>query len=191
MPTQLDGVSVTVNGKPAFVEYISPTQINILTPLDSTTGEVQILVTIGGLTSPPIYVLMQTISPGFSVYPGSPYVAATHADGTYLAPASLYPGITTPAKLGDTVTLYGSGFGQTTPAIVNGSTTQFANLVPQPVIKVGNVTATIQFAGVIWPGLYQFNIVIPTSTPDGDIPITASYGGYTTQTGVVMPVQHQ
>src|SRR5262245_22066628 len=48
MPTQLGGVSVTVNGKAAFVSYISATQVNVLTPLDSTTGPVQIVVTSGG-----------------------------------------------------------------------------------------------------------------------------------------------
>src|ERR1041385_8698963 len=35
MPTSLDGVSVTVNGKSAFVFYISPTQVNALTPPDA------------------------------------------------------------------------------------------------------------------------------------------------------------
>src|SRR5580693_5338954 len=34
MPTKLDGVSVTVNGKNAYVCYISPTQVNIVTPPD-------------------------------------------------------------------------------------------------------------------------------------------------------------
>ena len=41
---ELDGVSVTVNGKPAFVYFISPTQININTPEDTTTGPVAIQV---------------------------------------------------------------------------------------------------------------------------------------------------
>lgn len=35
LPAQLDGVSVTVNGKNAFVYYISPVQVNILTPPDA------------------------------------------------------------------------------------------------------------------------------------------------------------
>jgi hypothetical protein len=38
MPTNLDGVSVTVKGKTAFVYYISPTQLNILTPPDAISG---------------------------------------------------------------------------------------------------------------------------------------------------------
>src|SRR5580704_4138841 len=35
LPINLDGVSVTVNGKSAYVYYISPTQVNILTPPDA------------------------------------------------------------------------------------------------------------------------------------------------------------
>ena len=43
-PTTLDGVSVTVNGKPAFIYYVSPEQININTPDDTTVGPVSIQV---------------------------------------------------------------------------------------------------------------------------------------------------
>ena len=45
LPTSLDGVSVTVNGKNAYVYYISPTQVNILTPPDAMTGAVAVVVT--------------------------------------------------------------------------------------------------------------------------------------------------
>jgi uncharacterized protein (TIGR03437 family) len=190
MPTQLDGVSVTVNGKPAFVEYISLTQINILTPLDTAQGTVQVKVTSGGVTSASIYVPVQTAAPGFFLFGRGPYVAATHALGNYLGPASLYPGLTTPAKPGEVVTLYAGGFGQTSPAILDGSLTQSGNLTPQPVIIVGGTRAVVQFAGVTAPGLYQFNIVIPPSTPDGDATIAATYAGFTTQAGVLIPVQH-
>jgi uncharacterized protein (TIGR03437 family) len=34
MPTTWAGVSVTVNGKAAYIYYVSPTQVNILTSLD-------------------------------------------------------------------------------------------------------------------------------------------------------------
>jgi uncharacterized protein (TIGR03437 family) len=47
MPTQLAGVSVMVSGKPAFVYFISKSQVNVLTPLDSATGQVTIVVTMG------------------------------------------------------------------------------------------------------------------------------------------------
>ena len=48
---------------------------------------------------------------------------ATHANGALLGPAGLFPeapSLTSPAKPGETVTLYGNGFGLVTPAIVDG-----------------------------------------------------------------------
>ena len=52
MPVQLDGVSVTVNGKSAYVYYISPTQVNILTPPDAMQGAVVVQVTNNGAFQP-------------------------------------------------------------------------------------------------------------------------------------------
>ena len=51
MPAPLDGVSVTVNGKSAYIYYISPTQINILTPPDAMNGAVQVVVGNNGAAS--------------------------------------------------------------------------------------------------------------------------------------------
>ena len=47
----MDGVSVTVNGKSAYVYYISPTQVNLLTPPDAMAGAVQVVVSHNGSTS--------------------------------------------------------------------------------------------------------------------------------------------
>jgi uncharacterized protein (TIGR03437 family) len=190
LPTQLDGVSASVNGKPAFVEYISSTQINILTPLDSTQGTVQVTVTNGGITSNPLWIPMQSAAPGFAQFSVGPYVAATHAAGNVLGPASLYPGASTPAQAGEIVTIYGGGFGQTTPPVANGSLTQNGILLPPlPVFTVSDIAAEVQFAGVVAPGLYQFNIVIPASAPDGDDAIKATYAGYASQPGALISVR--
>jgi uncharacterized protein (TIGR03437 family) len=43
---------------------------------------------------------------------------------------------------------------------------------------------------VISPGLYQFDVVVPSSTADGDISVTASYGGVSTAAGAFISVQH-
>ena len=45
LPASLDGTSVTVNGKPATVEFISPSQVNIQTPDDTAVGPVRVVVT--------------------------------------------------------------------------------------------------------------------------------------------------
>ncbi|MGO9261650.1 MAG: hypothetical protein ACLQU1_35900 [Bryobacteraceae bacterium] len=121
MPTQLDGVSVTVNGKSAYIYYISPGQVNILTPPDAMEGAVEAIVSNGASASTPVAAQAQTLAPSWFVFNGGIYVAAVHANGGLIGPASLYPGSTTPAKPGETVALYANGFGQTSTPIVSGS----------------------------------------------------------------------
>jgi uncharacterized protein (TIGR03437 family) len=190
MPAQLDGVSVTVNGKDAFVYYISPTQVNILTPPDAMLGPVNVMLTRGGVTSAPAAVPAQQISPSFFVFNGGPYVAAVHASGALIGPTSLYAGLTTPAKPGETISIYANGFGPTSTPVVGGSIAQSGTLSPTPVIKIGGVTATVLFAGLVAPGEFQFNVVVPASLGDGDQPITATYNGSSTQAGTLLTIQH-
>ena len=188
MPTQLGAISVTVNGKPAYVYYISPSQVNILTPPDPMSGPVQVKVSNNGTVSASFSAQAQPLSPSFFVFGGGPYVAGTHADGTLLAPATLYPGAT-PAKPGDTIVLYANGFGTTSTPVVSGSIMQSGALSPLPVIKIGGVAATVIFAGLnITPGEFQFNVIVPPNTPDGDQPITAAYNGLSTQAGTLITV---
>ncbi len=73
LPNQLDGVSVTVGGKSAFVYYISPTQVNILTPPDPMTGSVQVQLTNNARTSAPYTAQAQSMSPSFFIFGGGPY----------------------------------------------------------------------------------------------------------------------
>lgn len=177
LPTALDGVSVTVNGKSAYVYYISPTQVNILTPPDAMQGSVAVVVTDNGAVSAAYTAQAQAISPSFFVFYGGPYVAATHVSGALLGPTSLYPGSTTPAKAGETVVLYANGFGATSTGVVSGSETQSGTLATLPVVSIGGVAATVSFAGLISPGLFQFNVIVPANAASGDNAITATYNG--------------
>jgi uncharacterized protein (TIGR03437 family) len=190
LPTQLDGVSATVNGKSAYVYYISPTQVNVLTPPDTISGQVQVVAANNGTASAAYTAQAQSISPSFFVFNGGPYVAATHLNGTYLGPTSLYSGLSTPAKAGETVVLYANGFGPTSTPVVSGSITQSGSLSPLPVVKIGGVAATVQFAGLVAVGQYQFNVVVPSSLADGDQSITAAYGGQSTQAGTLLTIQN-
>jgi uncharacterized protein (TIGR03437 family) len=177
MPTKLDGVSVTVNGKSAYVCYISPTQVNIVTPPDTIQGTVLVQVTTTAGSSPEFSVQAQPISPSFFTFNGGPYVVAEHASGSLIGPASLYPGLTTPATPGEIIQLYANGFGQTSTPVVSGSNTQSGTLPSLPVITIGGVAATVQFAGLVSPALFQFNVVIPANALSGDNAITATYNG--------------
>jgi uncharacterized protein (TIGR03437 family) len=182
MPTVLDGVSVTVNGKSAYVYYISPSQVNVLTPPDSLPAAAVVQVSINGLSSPSFTVPARAISPSFFVFNGGPYVAATHVNGNYLGPAALYPGTTTPAKPGEIVVLYANGFGPTSTPVVSGSSSQSGTLSPLPIITIGGNAAMVQFAGLVAPGEFQFNVVIPANASGGDNTLTATYQGFTTPT---------
>jgi uncharacterized protein (TIGR03437 family) len=67
---------------------------------------------------------------------------------------------------------------------------QSGALSPPPEIDIGGVPAKVQFAGLVAPGEFQFNVVVPASLPDGDQPITATYDGSTTQAGTLITLQH-
>ena len=95
-----------------------------------------------------------------------------------------------PAKPGEVIVVYGNGFGTTSTPVVAGSQTQGGTLSPPPVFKIGGNTATVQYAGLVGPGQFQFNVVVPPNTPDGDQTISATYAGGTTQTGTLLTVQH-
>ena len=189
MPTALDGVSVTINGEPAYVYFISAAQLNILTPPDLAPGPVQVLVTVGTTKSPAFTVQALAMSIAFFVFNGGPYVIGTHVSGSDIGTTTLFPGLTTPAQPGEVVVLYGNGFGAPTTAIVKGSATQSGTLLPVPVIQIGGVKATVQFAGLVSPGLYQFNVVVPATAANGDNSVIAQYGGQSTQSGVLIAVQ--
>jgi len=190
MPTELDGVSATVDGKPAYVYYISPTQVNVLTPLDSALGPVNVVVKNGIGTSAAATVTMLPNSLGFFAFNSATYAAATHANGALVGPATLYPGQTTPAAPGETIVLYGNGFGEVTPAINPGAAAQAGVLPYNPTITIGGLPATVIYAAVVTPGLYQFNVVVPPNAQNGDLALLATYNGVSTQPGVVVTVNH-
>jgi uncharacterized protein (TIGR03437 family) len=191
MPTLLSNVSAKVNNKPAYIYYINETQINVLTPLDNSQGPVSTVVTNGGTASSAFTANLRGAVPTFLRFGSTNYIAARHANGALLGPTSMsVPGYTfTPAQPGEIVLLYGVGFGLTNEAIVEGSSSQFGNLPTLPIIQIGGTTASVQFAGLSEPGLYQFNVVIPQTATNGDNSVTATYAGSTTAAGTVIAVQ--
>jgi uncharacterized protein (TIGR03437 family) len=189
LPTMLDGVTVTMNGENAFVYYISGVQVNVLTPPDLKAGPVSVVVSNKGSASTAFSAQAQATSESFFIFNGGPYVVATHLNGSLIGPATLYPGLSTPAQSGETIIIYANGFGATTAPVVSGAETQSGSLPSLPAVQIGGKTATVTFAGLITPGLYQFNVVVPSSLPSGDNAIQASYTGQTTQAGTLLTIQ--
>jgi uncharacterized protein (TIGR03437 family) len=188
LPTSLSGVSVMINGLPAYVEYISPTQINVLAPDDPAVGPVQVLVTAPGGTSNSFTAQKQQFSPAFFTIGGG-YIAALHANYTLVGKPDLLPGVVTqPAKPGEIILVYATGLGPTDPP------TPSAQLVATPAMLANSVTVTIggaaapvAYAGLVEAGLYQLNVTVP-NVPDGDAVVLAQIGNLQSQTGVLITI---
>ena len=55
--------------------------------------------------------------------------------------------------------------------------------------SIGGVPATVQFAGLVAPGEYQFNVVAPPGLPSGDKLVALTVGGVSTQVGAYLTIQ--
>jgi uncharacterized protein (TIGR03437 family) len=193
LPTALDGVSVTIGGKPAYMYFISAGQINLLVP-DIPPGAAQVRVTTPVGTSSDFTVTARAVGPAFFPWPGQQAVA-TRQDFTWAVRNGTFAGVSTvPAKPGDVIILWGTGFGPTAPAVTPGfqvpadRTYATAEL---PVITLNGSPVTVYGAALApgFVGLYQIAIQIPVSMADGDWPVTASIGGVASPAGVLLAVR--
>jgi uncharacterized protein (TIGR03437 family) len=191
LPTQLDKVSVTIDGKPAYISYISPTQINALVASDPTLGPVQISTSNQGLVSNTFSATMTATAPAFFISKSN-YAAALHSDNkTIVGPTTLFSGgASAPAKPGEIISIYGTGFGPGTLPIPDGVLITTPIPLTGVTFTIGGVAASSTFVGLVGPGLYQVNVTVPASLADGDAQIVATVGGATSPTGPLVSVQH-
>ncbi len=199
LPTELDGVKVSINGKPAYVYFISPSQINVQAPSDGATGPVQVQVTTPNGTSDPITVTKQALAPAFftwagSVVDGQKYLGAVISDGTFAGKAGLLQplGINTrPVKPGEVVLMFGTGFGSTNPEIPAGKVvTTPLRMTSSVKIFFGETEGEILDTGyLIFSGEYQFNVKVPANLADGDYKVAAQLGSVRTQDNVFITIQ--
>jgi uncharacterized protein (TIGR03437 family) len=198
--TSLGGTSVEIDGKAAYIEYVSPDQINLQAPDDTATGTVSVVVTTaaGSATST---VTLGEFAPSF------PLLDATHVagiivrtngsgaygGGTYdiLGPTGRSLGYATvAAKAGDIVELFAVGLGPTTPAVPAGQPFSGAAPTKNPItLYINNIVVQTTFVGLSSAGLYQINLMVPPGLGQGDVPLQALAGGMQTQPGVVFSLQ--
>lgn len=186
-PTSLDGVQVTVGGQKAAIDYISSTQVNAQMPAGVAPGLQPVVVTNGQLPSIAYTIVATASEPGllapasFNIG-GNQYVVAVLPDGDYVLPVGAIPGVASrPAKPGETITMYGVGFGPVTPSIAPGQiVTQSNQLTEQLQVVFGKTAAaSIPYAGLapLSVGLYQFNIVVPAVSGGDLVPLMFTLGG--------------
>ena len=210
-PTTLGGVRVFYNGEPAFISFVGEgsdfnrpfDQINFVVPDTDALGLVSIEVETAGGRSAPVMVMNQVLSPTFFSF--GPFdrvpqaLAAVHLDGALVGPVDLFgpgPNIR-PAKPGDIISLFGTGFGQTSPPVPIGT-------LPGQVLDPGVISPTVEdvrirfgdvevevepiFAGLSsFVALYQIVVTVP-DVPPGDVLVVAKVAGLQSQDGISINV---
>ncbi len=192
-PVTVDNVTATVGGVPAYVVYVSPTQVNLQIPSGVTPGAaVPIIVSKNGIPSTAITLAINALEPGLLAPPafnlnGIQYVAAFHANGSLVGNGKLPGIVSTPAKPGETVVFYGIGFGPVNdlsgkPLPVAGQVVTESNVLVNPVqffFGTAQRAGTNVYAGISpnYTGLYQFNVTVPADAPNGDLPLKVTLGG--------------
>lgn len=180
LPTSLDDVHVSVDGQPAYIAYVSPGQINAIAP-NAGTGSVSVTVTNSNGTSTAATAVSQAEQPAF--FQWGNYAVASRADYSLAVQNGTFANLTTvPAKPGDVIILWGTGFGPTTPAAPTGvevPTTSTYYTANDVTVTVGGVPATVYGSALApgYAGLYQIAIQIPPSLSNGDYPVVASIAG--------------
>jgi uncharacterized protein (TIGR03437 family) len=188
LPLELNYVRVYVQDQPVPLLYVGPGQVNFLMSSTETAGPVKIRVVTEGITGPEIVVTLVDAAPALFSMAGG-YVIAQDAKGNLLTADA-------PAHAGDTVVVYVTGLGRTSPNPAAGEIPNYAaNMLAIASLKVAlNGTAVdpllIKYAGLTpgSAGLYQINIYVPDGTGnDPEIQITA--GNLQAQTGLKLPVR--
>jgi uncharacterized protein (TIGR03437 family) len=204
LPTSLAGVCVEFGTVAAPIFAVYPTQINVQVPA-VVPGSVPVQVitdcnTPQAVASPPVSVPAQATAPEFFYFATSasganPIAALNAVTGGYVgAPGLIGGGTFTPAKPGDYLTLFATGFGATNPSFAPGVLPSGEAKVTAPVsITFGGVTLSasdILYVGLSqFAGLYQVNIQVPAGVTDGDQPLAITVGGVASPANAFVTVQ--
>jgi uncharacterized protein (TIGR03437 family) len=186
-PTKMGGVSVSIGGKPAFVNFVNPTQVNVQVPSGLSAGPQTLTVTTPTGTSAAFPVTVEATKPGllapasFRVGGNQNVVALFPDNVTYVLPPGAIAGVPSRrVRPGETIILYGIGFGSVTPNIAPGVLAQQLNSLNSPlVIRFGGTPATVTYGGLApnFVGLYQFNVVVPNVSANDSVPVTFTLEG--------------
>ena len=190
-PTLLGGVKVLVNGTPAPIYFVSPSQIDFVMPWETAGTLATIQVVTNGGTSNTVTAAIQTAPQIFTTNQqgfgqGAVLIAGTAA---IVAPSGAFPG-SRPAAKGEYISIYTTGLGAVENEPGDGAAaTGLSPTVAQPVVRIGCTgangivafcSAPVQFSGLApgFTGLYQVNVQIPSSALSGNqVPLQLNFTG--------------
>jgi len=213
LDTKVGGTCVEIAGERSPIFAVTPIQANIQVPAATFTGEAGVEVirncdTPDEMRSDVETVVVEESSPGFFIFApvtSEGFIAARfNATSTQaavpVAPVELYPddsyGPGRPAKPGDIIVLYGTGWGETEPALDTAELSSgAAALLPaaNPMVSFGGVFLSpedVLYVGVTpeTAGLYQLVVQVPETAMPGNNPVVLTVYGKSTPVGPVVPV---
>ena len=154
-PTSVGGTTVTVGGKSLFIDYVSPGQVNGQVPSDVATGPQPVIVTTAAGVSAPFTITVNATEPGLLAPPafkisGTQYAVALFSDGFYDLPPGLVSEVASRRAVpGDTIMLYGIGFGPVSDNTQAGVIDQGTNMLNASLdISIGGVSADDSIRGL-------------------------------------------
>jgi uncharacterized protein (TIGR03437 family) len=164
---------VFFDGIQAPLTYVSSTQINAIVPYGVNANTV-VTVEYQLRSSNPVTLQVAPSAPGIFAHPGKSQAVIANSDGSLNSD-------TNPAKRGDWVALFATGEGQTVPQGVDG-------VLPAPgkwpspqgdlEVQFGGIHGDVIFKGVVYAGVLQVNVWVPTGAPAGNaVPLVLSVGG--------------
>jgi uncharacterized protein (TIGR03437 family) len=175
LPETLAGVAVFFGPVAAPLFYVSPLQINAQVPSVLQPGEWEVRVRVERLEGRE-RVVVRPYSPGL-------FAVARHTDGTPVSASA-------PARPGEYILFFGTGFGPTRPPALSGALAPMA-----PVWMTTRIEAEIGGAALgaediyYWglapgfAGLYQFNLRIPVGAATGEAEVRVGVAGEWSQPG--------
>lgn len=173
LPTSLAQTSVTFNGVPAPLYYVSQGQINVQVPFTIAPGLAEVQVTRGTTSTQTQAVSVTPFSPGiFQADQNGTGVIFHGTTFTFITPSS-------PAKPGEVVSIYCTGLGAVMTPATAGAPAQADNTVAIPTVMIGGQIASTSYSGLA-PGLigvYQVNATVPSTLTTGMQPVQIIIGG--------------
>jgi uncharacterized protein (TIGR03437 family) len=188
LPQTLGGLTVTVAGRLLPLFFVSVSQINAQLPADFTPGTQTI--TVSGTGQPDVETGFTIVQDAPGLYQqtvnGQAMAIALHADGSAVTTDK-------PAQPGETITVYGTGFGPTTPARPEGlpvASTPPVVMKDAATVQLGGATFAM-LNGFAVPGMVGVDavqFVVGTGAANGQLSLTIN--GQQSNT-VQLPVQSQ
>jgi len=185
----LAGTQVLFGTVAAPLIYTSAGQLSAMVPYEvAGQSSVAVQVVYNGVPSGAVTVPVTASSPALFTTNerGTGQAAVLNQDNSYNSDSN-------PASAGSVIQLFGTGEGQITPPLADG--TQATSTIPAPVLPVsvtiGGQPATVQYKGTAPGGVVgflQINAVVPAGLPPGDVPVVITIGNAGSPANVTVAV---